>query len=118
MPPFRTISILGTGSALPDRVLASAEIDARLERPSGWTEAQVGVAARRVCEGEDQIDLAVAAARQAMSDAGCEPADIGLLIFAAAVPYQPIPATAPLVQKRLGIPEGSCAAFDINSTCL
>src|SRR5262249_45306743 len=49
---------------------------------------------------------------------GCEPADIGLLIFAAAVPYQPIPATAPLVQKRLRIPEGNCAAFDINSTCL
>ena len=118
MPPFRTIGILGTGAALPRRILSSAEIDARLDKPSGWTEGQVGVASRHVCEAEDQIDLAETAARQAMSDAGCEPAEIGLVIFAAAVPYQPIPATAPLVQKRLGLPEGRCAAFDINSTCL
>ena len=45
MPPFRTISILGTGAALPRRVLSSVEIDARLDKPSGWTEGQVGVAA-------------------------------------------------------------------------
>jgi 3-oxoacyl-[acyl-carrier-protein] synthase III len=109
---------MGTGAALPARILSSAEIDARLEKPSGWTEGQVGVAARHVCDAEDQIDLAEAAARRAMADAGCRPADIALLIFAAAVPYQPIPATAPLVQKRLGVPEGNCAAFDINSTCL
>jgi len=118
MPLFRTISILGTGSALPERVLTSAEIDARLGKPSGWTEAQVGVATRRVSADEDQIDLAEMAARRALADAGCRPKDIGLLISAAAVPYQPIPATAPLLQKRLGIPEGGCAAFDVNSTCL
>ena len=38
--------------------------------------------------------------------------------FAAAVPYQTIPSTAPLMQQRLGIADGACAAFDINSTCL
>src|SRR5262245_22147053 len=98
MPLFRTISILGTGSALPERVLTSAEIDARLGKPSGWTEAQVGVASRRASAVEDQIDLAEMAARRALADAGCRVEDIGLLISAAAVPYQPIPATAPLLQ--------------------
>jgi 3-oxoacyl-[acyl-carrier-protein] synthase-3 len=112
------MSILGSGSALPGRILHSTEIDRRLDKPAGWTAQQVGVAARGVCEAEDQIDLATTAASEAMADAGCAPADIGLVISAAAVPYQSIPATAPLVQKRLGIPEGGCAAFDINATCL
>ena len=47
-----------------------------------------------------------------------EAKDIDILLFAAAVPYQPIPATAPLLQQRLGIADGGCAAFDINATCL
>jgi 3-oxoacyl-[acyl-carrier-protein] synthase-3 len=118
MPAFRNIRILGSGAAMPARMLSSAEIDISLGKPAGWLEGQVGVASRGVCEAEDQIDLAEVSARRAMADAGCRAGDIGLLIFAAAVPYQSIPATAPLVQKRLGIPEGHCAAFDVNSTCL
>ena len=34
------------------------------------------------------------------------------------MPYQPIPATAPLIMRALGIPDGVAAAFDVNSTCL
>jgi 3-oxoacyl-[acyl-carrier-protein] synthase-3 len=115
---FRRIKVLGTGSALPARILHSTEIDERLGKPAGWIEQRVGVASRSVCEAEDQIDLAVNAAFGALGDAGCNPKDIDLVIFAAAVPYQSIPTTAPLIQRRLGIPEGRCAAFDINSTCL
>src|SRR5690606_24582502 len=63
-------------------------------------------------------DLAATAARAALEDAGLAPSEIGLVIGASAVPYQPIPATAPLVMARLGIPEGQAAAFDVNSTCL
>ncbi|MDQ6434277.1 3-oxoacyl-[acyl-carrier-protein] synthase III C-terminal domain-containing protein [Mesorhizobium sp. LHD-90] len=115
---FRRIKVLGSGSALPARILRSSEIDARLGKPAGWVEKRVGVASRPVCEAEDQIDLATVAACRALEDAGCKPQDIDLVMFAAAVPYQSIPTTAPLIQHRLGIPEGCCAAFDINSTCL
>lgn len=117
-PTFRAMKIVGSGSALPETTLLSSDIDARLGRPAGWIEQHVGIASRPVCINEDQIDLAESAGRQAMAAAGCAAADVDLLIFAAAVPYQSIPATAPLLQRRLGIPDGRCAAFDVNSTCL
>lgn len=112
------IEIAGTGRALPGAMVPSSEFDRRLGLPEGRVEALTGVASRAVCDGESQIDLAVAAARAALDDAGLAPAEIALVIGASAVPYQPIPATAPLVMARLGIPEGQAAAFDVNSTCL
>ena len=112
------VEIAGTGRALPAAMVPSAEFDRRLGLPEGQVEALTGVASRAVCHGESQIDLAAAAARAALEDAGLAPSDITLVIGASAVPYQPIPATAPLVMARLGIPEGQAAAFDVNSTCL
>ena len=104
--------------ALPEQCVTSEAMDARLGKPKGWLYRKSGVFQRFVASSESQIDLAEAAARQALSEAGLRPADISLIIFAAAVPYQPIPATAPLLQSRLGIGDGTCMAFDVNSTCL
>lgn len=115
---FRGMKIVGSGCAVPETRLLSTEIDIRLGQAPGWTEQHVGIASRYICQTEDQIDLAEMAGGQAMAAAGYAATDIDLLIFAAAVPYQSIPATAPLLQRRLGIPDGRCAAFDVNSTCL
>ncbi|MCB9992841.1 MAG: ketoacyl-ACP synthase III [Hyphomicrobiaceae bacterium] len=112
------IRIDGTGSAVPRNRRLSDDIDAELGKPRGWLFKQTGVQSRYICAGEDQVDLAVDASLQALTNAGLTPGDIDLLVFAAAVPYQSIPATAPLVQQRLGIRDGSCASYDINSTCL
>jgi len=115
--PLR-VAIAGTGSSPGDAVLPSAELDARYSRPDGWFEARTGIASRPVCRNADQVGMAVAASRKALEDAGVDAAQIGLVLFAASVPYQPIPATAPLVQRGLGIADGACAAFDVNATCL
>ncbi len=112
------VEIAGTGRALPEAMVPSAEFDRRLGLPEGRVEALTGVACRAVCGNESQIDLAAAAALAARENAALAPSEIGLVIGASAVPYQPIPATAPLVMARLDIPEGQAAAFDVNSTCL
>ncbi len=112
------IRIEGTGAALPATVKLSSDFDAEIGKPAGWLYKRTGIFSRHFCEGEDQIDLAVAASRQAMAEAGADAGAIDVILFAAAVPYQTIPATAPLIQQRLGIADGTCAAFDINSTCL
>ncbi len=114
---IRPVRFLSTGAYLPETVLRSTEIDRRIGRPSGFVERMTGVAERRVAVGEDQVEMAVAAARQALSSAGSCPVPDHVL-FAAAVPYQSIPATAPLVQQQLGLSPGSAAAYDINATCL
>ena len=113
--PFR---LDGTGAAVPRTKLLSSAIDARLGRKEGWLFRRTGVFSRYVLDREDQVDLAVTAAQRALDSAGVSAGQIDLVLFAAAVPYQSIPSTAPLVQSRLGIADGACAAFDINSTCL
>ena len=112
------ITILGTGRALPRASVDSTVFDERLSLPAGHLADTTGVQARYVCEDESQVDLALAAAQAALGDAGLAATDIDLVICGAAVPYQPIPATAPLLMQRLGMADGSAMAFDVNATCL
>lgn len=112
------IKIAGTGRALPHKAVPSSAWDARLGLESGHLETATGVAMRHVCEGESQVDLAVTACTNALANAGLTASEVGLVIGAQAVPYQPIPATAPLVMQRLGFADGQAAGFDVNATCL
>lgn len=113
------MKLLGLGSYLPREARPSDGCDAALSLPPGQVERLTGVCTRYYCGAEEnQITMGVAAAQAALADAGLQPGDIDLIIGAAAVPYQPIPATAPLYQRGLGIADGAVAAFDVNSTCL
>lgn len=112
------ITILGTGRALPARQVTSDALDTRIGKPTGYLAQATGVAARYVAGDESQIDLAQSAAQAALDDAGLTATDLDVILFGAAVPYQPIPATAPLLMQRLGLADGTAAAFDVNATCL
>lgn len=110
-----TLRIAGTGRALPGSPVTSEALDARLGRTPGATLAACGVARRHHVTTETQVDLAEIACRTALDEAGVVP---DLVISGSAVPYQPIPAMAPLVMRRLGISDGTAAAYDVNATCL
>lgn len=112
------VNIRGTGRCVPSNRVTTAQIETEFGHAQGWLEKATGVVARHVCDTDHQISLAISAARAALDDAGMDAAQIDLLVFAAAVPYQLIPATAPLVMRGLGIADGSAAAFDVNATCL
>ncbi|MDX8526885.1 3-oxoacyl-[acyl-carrier-protein] synthase III C-terminal domain-containing protein [Mesorhizobium sp. MSK_1335] len=112
------IRIVGTGRAVPAERVATRALEERLGLGEGALEAVTGIAERYVCKAESQIDLACAAATLALGDAGLEPGAVDLIVGGCGVPYQPLPATAPLVMQRLGLTDGSAAAFDVNSTCL
>jgi 3-oxoacyl-[acyl-carrier-protein] synthase III len=108
----------GTGIGLPLQKISSSVLDERIGKEHGWIESNTGVAERWMCGCETQEELGAVAARQALVEANLEPAHIDAVIFASAVPKQPIPATAPLLCRELGIPSGRILAFDINTTCL
>jgi len=108
----------GTGTALPALRLDSSSIDQEFNKPSGWLQKLCGVETRYVCKSETQDELAMQAAKNALSAAKLNASNIDFVIFAAAVSKQPIPSTAPLIARQLGIPNGFCTAFDVNSTCL
>lgn len=117
--PATSPVLSGFGLAMPERLVASAEIDRRLGKPEGWLERACGVASRPVAgANETQESLGAAAARGALLDAGLKLEDIGLMLFGAAVGRQPIPATAPLIKRELGGGQLNFPAYDVNATCL
>lgn len=114
-----TVQITGTGEALPRRMVASSEIDQALGKDRGWLESACGVATRpKVSDGETQEGMAVSAARDALAAADIDAKSLDLILFGAAVGRQPIPATAPLIKRELGLESSPIPAYDINATCL
>ncbi len=108
--------IIGTGSYLPARVLANAELAATVDTSDEWIVERTGIRQRHIAaEGEFTSDLGTAAARRALDSAGLSPADIDLIIVATATPDQTFPACATVIQHKLGMAHG--VAFDIAAVC-
>ena len=108
--------IIGTGSYLPARVLANADLAATIDTSDEWIVERTGIRRRHIAaEGEFTSDLGTAAARRALDSAGLTPADIDLIIVATATPDQTFPACATVIQYKLGMVHG--VAFDIAAVC-
>jgi 3-oxoacyl-[acyl-carrier-protein] synthase III len=112
------IKIAGLGAYLPERVVTSAELEAALKIPPGWIEQVTGVRERRYATSETAVEMAAAAASQALAAAGLELDEIDAIVGASTGPQQAIPCTAALLQRELGAPDGGSACFDVNATCL
>lgn len=111
--------LAGTGIALPNREVSSSEVDRMLGHQSGWTHSRFGIRTRRWADvNETSSALAAQAANEALSDAGWIPSDVDVIIGCCGVMEQPIPGTAVLVQRRLGLGGKGIPAFDVNATCL
>ncbi len=81
-----------------------------------WITERTGIKSRHIAaEGEITSDLALAAAIDALNDAGIEPNSIDFIILATSTPDQTFPATAATVQAGLGIAHGF--AFDLQAVC-
>ena len=108
--------ILATGSALPERVVTNADLEKFVDTSDEWIASRTGIRERRVAaEGETTGDLAFRAAQQALADAGVKAADLDLIVLGTTTPDLIFPATACLIQNRLGA--NGCAAFDVNAAC-
>lgn len=111
-----TTEILGTGSYVPDFVLTSAELGARLGIGEQWILDKTHIKERRVAaNGEATSDMAATAALRALDAASLSPEDVDLLIVATSTPDQPMPATACAVQGKIGATQA--AAFDVDAVC-
>lgn len=109
--------ILGTGSYTPQRVLTNDELSRQVETSDEWIRTRSGIRERRIAApGESTSDMAVHAARAALADAGLKPEDIDLLVVATVTPDLPLPASACIIQHKLGVPTHA-ACFDINAAC-
>ena len=108
--------IVGSGSALPRRVVTNADLATQIDTSDEWIVERTGIRQRHIAgEGETTSTLATAAARAALADAGLEAGDIDLIVLATATPDNTFPATATLVQRALGCANGP--AFDVGAVC-
>jgi len=115
MTQLRSV-ILGCGGYVPEGVLTNAEISEFVDTSDEWIRARTGIIRRHVA-GPDEAtsDLAIAAARRALTDAGVDADDIDLIVMATTTPDLTFPATAAIVQRELGVTRG--AAFDVQAVC-
>ena len=112
----RTVSIIGTGSYLPERILTNRELEKIVETSDEWIRTRTGIGERRIAAPEEATsDMATKAALAAMSQARVSAEQIDLIIVATVTPDMFFPATACWVQKKLGAIRAAC--FDVSAAC-
>lgn len=108
--------IAGIGSYLPEKVLTNAAMEAIVETTDQWIRERTGITQRHiVADGQYTSDLGAEAARRALDHAGLPASDVDLIIVATATPDLTFPATATIVQEKLGVKRG--CAFDVQAVC-
>ena len=110
-----TAVLTGWGTALPQRVVTNAELEARLDTTDTWIVERSGIRERRFASPEETTAvLATAAGAAAIKQAGITPSDIGVLVLATTTPDQVMPASSARVHDALGLSGG---ALDLNAAC-
>ena len=108
--------VTGAGGYLPSEVVTNAELALIVDTSDDWIFERTGIRRRhRAAPDQATSDLAARAARIALDRAGRTAADVDLIIVATTTPDLTFPATAAIVQRKLGAPIG--IAFDIQAVC-
>jgi 3-oxoacyl-[acyl-carrier-protein] synthase III len=107
--------ISGTGMYVPDRVVTNKDLEALMDTRDEWIRQRSGIRERRfIHEGQLPADLAEAASRRALEDAGLEPDQIDCIVLATLSPQADFPGTSFFLQERLG---GQTPCFDVRAQC-
>ncbi|MFA7638654.1 MAG: beta-ketoacyl-ACP synthase III [Parvibaculum sp.] len=115
MSVIRTV-VAGVGSYLPSRVMTNDDLAKIVDTTDEWIVERTGIHNRHIAADDELTsDLALAAAKAAIADAGIDAQEIDTIILATTTPDYTFPATATTVQAALGIHHG--AAFDIQAVC-
>ena len=108
------MKILGIGRALPQQIVTNRQLEAILDTNDEWISSRTGIRERRILGDETLTGLALAAAREALTDAGLTGPDIGLILVATTLGDYLFPSIASLIQADLN---ASCPAMDLHAAC-
>ena len=111
-----TVMILGTGRALPNKIVTNADLEKIVDTNDEWIRTRTGIEQRHLAEpGAALSDLATEAAQKALDDAGVNAEEIDLIVFGTVTGDMKFPAAACLVQEKLGAK--NAVAFDLAAAC-
>ncbi len=109
-------AILGLGVHIPSLILTNQDLAKIVDTSDEWIVARTGIRRRHVADPDQATsDLALLASQRALTAAGVAPAELDLIVVGTATPDMYFPATACLVQARLGAP--GAGAFDLLAAC-
>jgi 3-oxoacyl-[acyl-carrier-protein] synthase-3 len=109
--------IIGTGGAVPKKVLTNADLEKMVETSDQWIRERTGIRERHIVSpGEKFSDLCTTAATEALKRAKIRPEDLDMILVGTISGDMPFPATACLVQKNLGAM--NAAANDVSAACV
>jgi 3-oxoacyl-[acyl-carrier-protein] synthase-3 len=108
--------VTGVGGYLPETIVTNDDLSKIVDTNDAWIQERTGIRSRhRASEDQAVSDLAVEAAKKALAAAGKTVADVDLIVVATTTPDLTFPATAAIVQRKLGCPVG--VAFDVQAVC-
>ena len=109
-------AVTGVGSYLPEQVVTNADLAQFVDTSDEWIVERTGIRQRhKARDDQPTSDLAVEAAKKALTDAGRTAAEVDLIIVATTTPDMTFPSVASIVQRKLGAP--TCIAFDVQAVC-
>lgn len=112
----RYTRILGTGSALPAKVMTNQDLERLVDTSDEWIRERTGIRQRHIAaDDETCVDLAERASQAALAAAGVKASELGLIVVATTTPDQTFPSSACLLQERLD--SHGCPAFDVQAVC-
>ena len=112
----RRVKITGTGIYLPEKILTNADLERMVDTTDEWIVTRTGIKERRIARDDQATsDLGIAAAREALKDAGITAKDVDLIIVATNTTDTVFPSTACWIQKGLGADH--IPAFDVSAGC-
>ena len=104
------------GSYLPANIVSNEDLSTFVDTDDMWIRRRTGIAQRHlVAEGETTADLALNAAKKALTNAGLSGGDIDLIIVATTTPDNTFPSTATKLQHLIGAKRA--VAFDVQAVC-
>ena len=116
MTQFLRSVVTGVGGYLPDEIVTNDDLSKIVDTSDEWIIERTGIRQRhRAAPDQPVSDLAVEAARKALAAAGKTPQDVDLIIVGTTTSDLTFPATATIVQRKLGCPIG--IAFDVQAVC-
>jgi 3-oxoacyl-[acyl-carrier-protein] synthase-3 len=109
-------AVTGVGAYLPDNIVTNDQLAETVDTSDAWIVERTGIRQRHMVADDQPVsDLAFRAAQQALERAGKTAADVDLIIVATTTADMTFPATATIVQRKLGAPVG--IAFDVQAVC-
>jgi len=113
---LQRVKISALGTYVPPRLLTNADLEKMVETSNDWIMSRVGIKERHIAEkGVGTSDLAAEAARRALARRGIEASELDAIIVATVTPDMMFPATACLVQDKIGAQ--NVWGFDLQAGC-